>query len=164
MDSSSSEDDFVALFLLKKGKRKRKILGPSNPEISPRGRRVSPPYQGVAKLSWPEQFKIYLRMSVEQFDALLAIQEPHIKKKTTNFREPIDPEQRLAVCLRYGHTHTRPAEALGRQNRTAGFCRSLARWLWIVKHHSKYRLWMRKTQKIEKKRWNVTFRDMSSSA
>ncbi|XDV25635.1 hypothetical protein PO909_029521 [Leuciscus waleckii] len=40
-------------------------------------------------------------MSVEQFDDLLAILEPHIKKKTTNYREPIHPEQRLAVCLRY---------------------------------------------------------------
>ncbi|KAG1928637.1 hypothetical protein F2P79_023507 [Pimephales promelas] len=38
-------------------------------------------------------------MSVGQFDALLAILEPHIKNKTTNFREPIDSERRLAVCL-----------------------------------------------------------------
>jgi len=42
-------------------------------------------------------------MSVEQFDALLA-----------NFSEPIDPEQRLAVCLiqvwthTHTHTHTHP--------------------------------------------------------
>ncbi len=31
------------------------------------------------------RFKVYFRMSVAQFDALLAILEPHIKKKTTNF-------------------------------------------------------------------------------
>ncbi len=32
-------------------------------------------------------FKVYFRMSVAQFDALLAILEPHIKRKTTNFCE-----------------------------------------------------------------------------
>ncbi len=31
------------------------------------------------------RFKVYFRMSVAQFDALLAILEPHIKKKTPNF-------------------------------------------------------------------------------
>ncbi len=34
-----------------------------------------------------ERFKVYFRMSAAQFDALLAILEPHIKKKTTNFCE-----------------------------------------------------------------------------
>ncbi len=33
------------------------------------------------------RFKVYFRTSVAQFDALLAILEPHIKKKTTNFCE-----------------------------------------------------------------------------
>ncbi len=33
------------------------------------------------------RFKVYSRMSVAQFDALLAILETHIKKKTTNFCE-----------------------------------------------------------------------------
>ncbi len=33
------------------------------------------------------RFKVYFRMSVAQFDALLAILEPHIKNKTTNFCE-----------------------------------------------------------------------------
>ncbi len=32
-------------------------------------------------------YKVNFRMSVAQFDALLAILEPHIKKKTTNFCE-----------------------------------------------------------------------------
>ncbi len=32
-------------------------------------------------------YKANFRMSVAQFDALLAILEPHIKKKTTNFCE-----------------------------------------------------------------------------
>ena len=55
--------------------------------------------------NYPEKCIMYLKMSVAQFDALLAILEPH-KKMTRNFREPIEREQRLAVCLRYGHTHT----------------------------------------------------------
>ncbi len=33
------------------------------------------------------RLKVYFRMSVAQFDTLLAILEPHIKKKTTNFCE-----------------------------------------------------------------------------
>ncbi len=52
-------------------------------------------------------------MLVVQFDALLAIQEPHLKKKTTNFHELIDPEQQVAVCLRWGHTQNNPLNILG---------------------------------------------------
>ncbi len=33
------------------------------------------------------QLKVYFRMSVAQFDVLLVILEPHIKRKTTNFCE-----------------------------------------------------------------------------
>ncbi len=84
MVSSSSEDDFVLSFL-KKRKRKE-ILGPSNPEIYCRE-------EGEFPLLIKEQrdyhgrFKVYFRISVAQFDALLAILEPQIKKKTTNFCE-----------------------------------------------------------------------------
>ncbi|XDV44729.1 hypothetical protein PO909_012969 [Leuciscus waleckii] len=40
-------------------------------------------------------------MSVGQFEELLQTVAPHLTKQTTNFREPIDPEQCLAVCLRF---------------------------------------------------------------
>ncbi|XDV26238.1 hypothetical protein PO909_030000 [Leuciscus waleckii] len=40
-------------------------------------------------------------MSVGQFEELLQTVAPHLMRQTTNFREPIDPEQRLAVCLRF---------------------------------------------------------------
>ncbi len=83
MESSSIEDDFVVLLLLKKRKRKE-ILGPSNPKIQ-RGRRV--PLLIKEQRDYPGRFKVYFRTSVAQFDALLAILEPHIKKKTTNFCE-----------------------------------------------------------------------------
>ncbi len=39
------------------------------------------------QLDYHEQFKVYFRISADQFDALLAILEPHIKKKTINFCE-----------------------------------------------------------------------------
>uniref|UniRef100_A0A3P8ZT25 DDE Tnp4 domain-containing protein n=1 Tax=Esox lucius TaxID=8010 RepID=A0A3P8ZT25_ESOLU len=38
-------------------------------------------------------------MSVNQFEALLQMLAPHLSRQRTNFREPIAPEQRLAVCL-----------------------------------------------------------------
>ncbi|KAK7162507.1 hypothetical protein R3I93_006733 [Phoxinus phoxinus] len=40
-------------------------------------------------------------MSVGQFEELLQTVAPHLTRQATNFREPIDPEQRLAVCLRF---------------------------------------------------------------
>ncbi|XP_042273182.1 uncharacterized protein LOC121900727 [Thunnus maccoyii] len=100
MELSSSEDDFVVLSLLERErKRKRKYW------VHPILRRCQE--QGEFHLlikelrNSPDRFQVYFRMSVVQFDTLLAILEPHIKKKTTNFRDPIDPEQRLAVYLIY---------------------------------------------------------------
>ena len=40
-------------------------------------------------------------MSVEAFDLLLSKIGPTITRQHTNFREAIDPAQRLAVTLRY---------------------------------------------------------------
>ncbi len=70
MVSSSIEDDFVVLSLLKKKNKKGKWVHPL---------RYREDYHG--------RFKVYFSMSVSQFDALLVIIEPHIKKKTTNFCE-----------------------------------------------------------------------------
>ncbi len=65
---------------LKKETRKE-ILGPSNPKIH-RGQRV-PPFKD--QRDHHGRFKVYFRMSEAQFDAMLAIPEPRIKKKTNNF-------------------------------------------------------------------------------
>ena len=46
-------------------------------------------------------FLQYFRMTPETFDNLLHVVGPHIHKQTTNYRKPISPEQRLAICLRY---------------------------------------------------------------
>ncbi len=84
MESSSIEDDFVVLSLLKKKKEERKYW--VHPFLKYRE-------DGEFPLLIKEQrdyhgrFKVYFRMLVSQFDALLAILEPHIKKKTTNFCE-----------------------------------------------------------------------------
>ncbi len=50
--------------------------------------------------NYPNRFQASFRMSAVQFDALQAVLEPHFKKKTNNFHKLVDPEQRLAVCLR----------------------------------------------------------------
>jgi len=69
MESSSSEDDFVALLKKRKRKRKYRVL----PIL--RLRREEGEFHLLIKelRDYPEWFKVYFRMSVAQFDALLAI-------------------------------------------------------------------------------------------
>ena len=47
-----------------------------------------------------ERFRMYFRVTREQFDELLTIVGPTISKETTNYREPIAPAERLSICLR----------------------------------------------------------------
>ncbi|XP_073318399.1 uncharacterized protein [Pagrus major] len=47
------------------------------------------------------RFRTYIRMSMGQFETLLGLLAPHLRKQTTNYQDPVDPEQRLAVCLRF---------------------------------------------------------------
>ncbi|XP_043217774.1 protein ALP1-like [Amphibalanus amphitrite] len=49
----------------------------------------------------PERHRTYFRMTRDTFDLLLSKIGPTIARKHTNFRELIDPAQRLAVTLRY---------------------------------------------------------------
>ena len=49
----------------------------------------------------PERHRTYFRMTRETFDLLLSKIGPSITRQRTNFREPIDAAQRLAVTLRY---------------------------------------------------------------
>lgn len=42
----------------------------------------------------------YFRMSPEQMEQLLALLGPDLTAMTTNYRQPIPPQQRLAVTLR----------------------------------------------------------------
>lgn len=49
----------------------------------------------------PKQFKIFLRMSEEDFNLLLTFIHDIIIKVDTNMRESIKPQERLAVTLRF---------------------------------------------------------------
>ncbi len=84
MESSSSEDDFVVLSLLKKREKERKYW--VHPILRYREEGEFP-FIIKEQRDYHGRFKVYFRMSVAQFDALLAILGPHIKKKTTNFCE-----------------------------------------------------------------------------
>uniref|UniRef100_A0A667WJE6 DDE Tnp4 domain-containing protein n=1 Tax=Myripristis murdjan TaxID=586833 RepID=A0A667WJE6_9TELE len=48
-----------------------------------------------------DRFQVYFRLSREQFDTLLRRVGPSLERVTTNFRQPISPSERLAICLRY---------------------------------------------------------------
>lgn len=47
-----------------------------------------------------QRFQMYFRMNKEEFYSLLEMIGPEIEKRTTQLRESISPEQRLALCLR----------------------------------------------------------------
>ncbi len=68
------------------------------------------------------RFNVFFRMSVVQFDALLAMLEPHIKKKTINFCE-------LSVQGSIYSASVLRDEVDKLDNRHSGFWRSLVRWL-----------------------------------
>ena len=57
-----------------------------------------------------KNFFQYFRMEPDTFWYILHNIRPYIKKKQSNFRKCISPEERLAVTLRYytTHWHTRP--------------------------------------------------------
>lgn len=55
----------------------------------------------VAELSLDrDRHHKYFRMSAEKMDHLLSLIGPDLTTQRTNFREPIEPKQRLAVTLR----------------------------------------------------------------
>ncbi len=47
------------------------------------------------------RFRQYFRLTVEQFEALLGMLVPYIHRQYTNYHQPVSPEQRLAMCLRW---------------------------------------------------------------
>ncbi|XP_071055952.1 uncharacterized protein [Onthophagus taurus] len=50
---------------------------------------------------YPKKFHMYFRMSKEQFEFVHDIIKNKIQKKSTQFRDPISTQERLAVCLRF---------------------------------------------------------------
>lgn len=49
----------------------------------------------------PALYRNFLRMTADQFDNLLVLVSPHIKKQDTNMRRSISAGERLALTLRY---------------------------------------------------------------
>ena len=50
---------------------------------------------------YPAKFFQFYRMSVTRFDLLLSKVAPRLRKKATNLRQQISPEQMLVLTLRY---------------------------------------------------------------
>ncbi|XP_063043748.1 uncharacterized protein LOC134438093 [Engraulis encrasicolus] len=98
MDTSSSDDELVLLCLERRKKKRDFWVHP----LLQRRQQQGEYHNLVQELKlYAGRFKQYFRMSVSEFEALLLIVAPHLEKQRTNYRVPIDPEQRLAVCLRF---------------------------------------------------------------
>ncbi|CAH2010344.1 unnamed protein product [Acanthoscelides obtectus] len=50
---------------------------------------------------YPERFQSFYQMSSQCFYKILALVRVDLKKKSTNWREPVSPEERLLITLRY---------------------------------------------------------------
>ncbi|XP_051561226.1 uncharacterized protein LOC127445288 [Myxocyprinus asiaticus] len=98
--SSSSEDEFIIALLNEERKRKRRRYW-VHPTLERRGEHGGfHRLIGELKLHH-ENFHQYFRMSVSEFECLLQLVAPSLTRSETKLRKPIDPEQRLAVCLRF---------------------------------------------------------------
>ncbi|XP_055030232.2 uncharacterized protein [Misgurnus anguillicaudatus] len=96
--SSSSSEDELVLLLIAKRKRRRYWVHPILQQREEQGELQ----RLIQELKlYHDRFHRYFRMSVGQFESLLTLVAPLLIKSRTNYRKPIDPEQRLAVCLRF---------------------------------------------------------------
>ena len=48
---------------------------------------------------WPEKFYRWFRMEIEEFDEILRMIEPKLRKQQNNYRESMGPEEMLAITL-----------------------------------------------------------------
>uniref|UniRef100_A0A672FU35 DDE Tnp4 domain-containing protein n=1 Tax=Salarias fasciatus TaxID=181472 RepID=A0A672FU35_SALFA len=81
-----------------RGRRRRHWIHPINQQRWEQGNF----HNLVAELALDKQrHHIYFRKSAEQMDHLLSIVGPELTRQTTNYRAPIEPEQRLAVAVRF---------------------------------------------------------------
>ena len=95
--SSSSDEDLVLIAIANRPKKRRFWVHP----LLERREQHGEFHQLIQELKlYHDRFRQYFRMSLAEFEALLAILGPDLMKQHTNYRVPIDPEQRLAVCLR----------------------------------------------------------------
>ena len=98
---SSSEEEAVALYILRKRQNRRRLsrrfsIHPYNAVNYNHSQ-----WQALQDLAnYPEKFCNYFRMSKDSFDFLLNLVTPMLEKKSTNWREPISVGERLTITLR----------------------------------------------------------------
>ena len=101
MSSSSSDDEYLALvaFALSKSKRRHKKL--VRDFLKKRDEEGS--YNMVRELAMGdrEMYFRYMRMTPDRMEYLLSLVAPYITMLSTNYREPIPPEQRLSLTSRH---------------------------------------------------------------
>ncbi|GFY69342.1 hypothetical protein TNIN_322881 [Trichonephila inaurata madagascariensis] len=91
--------DFCAVLLaLKREEKKRWWVRPIFQKRRSRGASI---LIEEMRLSDTESYFNFFRMSPQLFDNLLSIVGPVIAKKDTNYRDSIQPKDRLALTLRY---------------------------------------------------------------
>ena len=101
MDSSDSDDDLDLVLIAAHERPKRRREFWVHPILAKRKEQGEFHHLFQELKLYPKRFKEAFRLSVVQFEDVLRTVGPHLQRQRTNFREPIEPEQRLAVCLRY---------------------------------------------------------------
>ena len=101
MNSSTSDHEYLALvaFALSKSKRRHKKL--VRDFLKKRDEEGS--YNVVLELTVGDRdmYFRYMQMAPNRMQHLLSLAAPHTTKFSTNYREPIPPEQRLSLTLRH---------------------------------------------------------------
>lgn len=97
---SSSEEDEVIIFWQylrrKSRKRKRYWIHPSFNVLKKHGASICAEELKIH----PTQFQNCYRMSPETFETLVNMVAPHITKQDTNYRDAINPSEKLLITLR----------------------------------------------------------------
>ena len=90
----------AAILLLRRRQRKKPRIWVH--DINKKRKQLGEYHRLVMELALDQQrFKRCFRLDADQMEYLLTMVGPKIIKQETNFRESIQPRQRLAVTLRY---------------------------------------------------------------
>lgn len=101
MESSSSDDEALAAHIILTTKKKRKVKRYWVHDILKRRKQQGDFNNLVKELeNDAERYWNYFHMNKEDFNELLIMISGDIVKERTQFRIPISPAERLAVCLR----------------------------------------------------------------
>uniref|UniRef100_A0A182F8H5 DDE Tnp4 domain-containing protein n=1 Tax=Anopheles albimanus TaxID=7167 RepID=A0A182F8H5_ANOAL len=98
MDNNIDEEDLLLLTIALLPTKKRLWVHPINKKRVQRGE-----YHRLCREleCYEDRFFIYFRMSRNSFEDLFNLLNSSITRQTTNLRTPIEPRERLAICLRY---------------------------------------------------------------